>query len=135
MKYFLSLFILILFIQISFAQEEENPLPYKFEEPKFDTAPRYPGGENAMFKYFADNIKYPEPEKSKGLEGSVSLKFIVIKEGKITKVEALNGTPGAPNFVKEAIRVLENMPFWIPATKKGKPVDAEYYLTVPFELN
>ncbi|MEO5569531.1 MAG: energy transducer TonB [Bacteroidia bacterium] len=134
MKHSINLLILFFATQISFAQDGENPLPYKFEEAPFDIAPQFPGGTPSMNKFFTDSIRYPEPEKSKGLEGSVQLKFLITKKGKVTKVEAINGTPGAPNFVKEAISIIEKMPLWIPATKKGKSVAAAYYLSVPFKL-
>ncbi len=119
----------------SFAQDGENPLPYVHQEAKFDTAPRFPGGEEAMMKYFADNIIYPQPEKTKGLQGYVSLKFDVTKDGKIINIMATNGVPGAQNLVKEAIRIIKNMPAWIPANKNGIAVDViEYNLNVPFKI-
>lgn len=134
MKHIL-LFIFFIIVQYSFAQQEkEYPLPYSQKESPYDIAPEFIGGSKALQKYFQDSIRYPEPEKIKKLQGAVSLKILIDKKGKITKVEALNGVPGAPNFVKESIRVINTMPNWIPATKKGKPVDAEYYLSVPFKL-
>jgi protein TonB len=135
MKYLILFFSLFYLIQNSVAQDGEHPLPYTYKESKYEMAPCFLGGLIALNKYISDSIRYPEPEKSKMLEGGVMLKFVVTKKGKIVNVEAINGTPGAPNFVKEAIRLVENMPLWIPATKKGKPVDAEYYLTIPFKLN
>jgi TonB family protein len=117
-----------------FAQEY-NPLPFVHKEPVFDIAPQFPGGSNAMLVYFADSIRYPEPEKSKRIQGSVAVKFDISKKGKISNVRATNGVPGGPNLVPEAIRVLEGMPNWTPATKKGKPVKVEEYsLHVPFKI-
>lgn len=117
-----------------FAQEGENPLPYVAQKPKFDTAPRYPGGDKAMKKFFEDSIRYPEPEKTKSIQGSVSIKFDVTKKGKVCNVKLINGVPGGPNLAKEAVRVMQTMPLWIPATKNKKPVTAEYYLHVPFVI-
>ncbi len=134
MKNIFLFFIFILITKSSFSQSGENPLPFVYEEPKHDTAPQFPGGTTAMMKYFADSIQYPEPERSKGLEGGVYLKFIVSEEGKIIGVTPINGVPGAPNFVKESIRLMYAMPSWIPAKKNGKPVEAEYNLSVPFTL-
>ena len=135
----IKLFKTVLFILMNaffaLAQNDENPLPYVHKEPQFDIAPQFKGGPQALNKYFADSIRYPEPEKSKGKHGGVLMKFVITKRGKITKVEAINGVPGAPNFVKEAKRVLESMPRWIPATKNGKKVDADYQMTVPFYLS
>lgn len=120
-------------IKISVAQDE-NPLPYVQKESKFDTAPCFPGGSKAMMKYFEDNINYPEPEKTKYIQGNVLIKFDVTKKGNIMNVQGLNGVPGGPNLIKEAVRVIQSMPLWIPAVKDGKPVDSEYVLSVPFKL-
>lgn len=121
-------------IKISVAQNEENPLSYVQQEPKFDTAPCFPGGSKAMMKYFEANIHYPEPEKTKCIQGNVLVKFDITKKGNIINVKGLNGVPGGPNFVKEAVRVIQNMSLWIPAVEDGKPVDSEYVLSVPFKL-
>lgn len=128
---------LILFLSLNaflFAQEGENPLPYVEKEKVYDIPPAFPGGEKALSKYFQDSIRYPPEEFKKRKEGSVSMKFTVTKKGKLKHVEAINGVPGAPNFVKESVRLLNSMPPWIPAKKAGKPVQAEYYLHIPFRL-
>ena len=131
----LNLFILLLLVQIiSFAQEENNALPYVIQEPKYDTAPQFPGGSEALYKFFSDSIRYPEPEKTNHLQGSVSAKFEVTKIGQVIHIQLLNGVPGAPNLAKETVRLLQAMPAWVPASKDGKPVDAEVILSVPFKL-
>jgi periplasmic protein TonB len=119
---------------ICIGQEGENPLPWSPPEPAYDIAPQFPGGPDALNKYFSDSIQYPEPEKSKGIQGYVMLKFEVSKKGEIINVQPVNGVPGGPNLVKEAIRVMLMMPKWIPATKNGKRVQAEYHINVPFKL-
>jgi TonB family protein len=126
------LFIFVVLVKVSSAQEGENPLPFIQQEPKFDTAPRYPGGTESIIKYFQDSIRYPEPEKTKRIQGDVSVKFVVTRKGKIKNVELVNGVPGGPNLAKEAVRLIQYMPLWEPANKNGKPVDAESYLSVPF---
>ncbi|GDX51259.1 hypothetical protein LBMAG27_03060 [Bacteroidota bacterium] len=118
---------IIAFSNLCFAQEGENPLPWNMPEPVYDTAPQYPGGPTAMRQFFADSVRYPEPEKSKGLQGGVYLKFIVDTSGAVTNVQLINGVPYAPNLAKEALRLMYSMPRWIPATKNGKPVEAEYF--------
>lgn len=127
---FLSLF-LICFIGLS--QEGESPLPYVSKEPVFDTAPKFPGGTRALEQYFVDSIRYSAEELEKGKQGEVIMKFTVDKKGKLKQMKAINGIPGAPNFVKESVRLLETMPLWKPATKNGKPVETEYVLCIPFK--
>ncbi|MDP1744209.1 MAG: energy transducer TonB [Bacteroidota bacterium] len=132
-KYFL-LIIFISILKISFAQNGEHPLPFVQQEPKYDTAPRFPGGSHAMMKYLDDSIRYPEPERTKFIQGNVMVKFSVTKEGRIIDVQLVNGVPGGPNLARESVRIIQSMPTWIPASKNGKPVEAEYNLSVPFKI-
>lgn len=132
-KYFL-LIIFISMLKISFAQNGENPLPFVHQEPKYDTAPCFPGGPHAMMKYFDDSIRYPEPERTKFIQGNVMVKFSVTKEGRVIDVQVVNGVPGGPNLARESLRIMQSMPIWIPASKNGDPVEAEYTLSVPFKI-
>lgn len=125
-------FLSLVSFHISLAQQGENPLPFVYEEPKFDTAPQFPGGAAALKKYFADSIRYPESVKGKNISGGVYLKFMVATDGSINSITPINGIPGAPELVKESVRLINAMPPWIPASKNGKPVEAEYYLSIPF---
>ena len=65
---------------------------------------------------------------------NVFVKFDVTKKGKVINVQVTNGVPGGPNLAKEALRLIQSMPDWIPATMKGKPVEAEYNLVIPFKI-
>lgn len=134
MKNYLLPIIFICMLKISFAQHGEHPLPFVPQEPKYDTAPRFPGGSYAMMKYFDDSIRYPEPERTKFIQGNVMVKFFVTKEGRIIDVQLVNGVPGGPNLARESVRIIQSMPIWIPASKNGKAVDAEYTLSVPFKI-
>ena len=89
MKNILIFFFLVSIVKISFAQDGENPLPYISQESKFDTAPRFPGGTKMMMEYFEKNIRYPEPEKFKKIQGQVSLKFDIEKSGKVINIQLL----------------------------------------------
>ena len=129
--------VLLLTLASNVRAQEENfhPLPYAHHEPAFDVAPQFPGGSSAMMQYLADSIRYPEPEWSQRKQGSVLVKFNVSRKGAISDIHIVNGVAGAPNFVKETMRVLEAMPRWTPATKRGKKVTAEVQVSVPFKLN
>jgi TonB family protein len=131
---FLLLLLLLLLGKIAQAQTGENPLPYAPPPASYDTAPRYVGGDTALFQYIKDSLRYPQPEKSKHLQGTVQLKFIITPQGQVINIVPLNGVPNAPNFVKEAMRLIASMPPWLPATKGGQAVPADYYLGVPFKL-
>lgn len=54
---------------------------------KVERVPQFPGGMEAMMKYVADNIKYPESAKKQGLGGRVIVEFYVEKDGSISEVK------------------------------------------------
>ena len=109
-------------------------LPMPDHKPEYDIAPQFPGGSDAMMRYFADSVRYPEPERSQRKQGHVLAAFMVDRRGRVTNVRIVNGVPGAPNLAAEARRLLEAMPRWKPATLNGRRVAAEVHLSVPFRL-
>jgi protein TonB len=128
----LLLLLLVLSDLVTSAQDEPFALPYVVREPEYDIAPQFPGGSNAMMEYFEDSVRYPEPELQQRKGGSVLVVFTVNKKGRVTDARVVNGVAGAPNLAAESIRLLYAMPAWEPATNKGKRVDAEVGLSIPF---
>lgn len=100
-----------------------------------EVMPEFPGGMEAMKKYLAENIKYPQMELENGVEGKVYLRFVVDELGKLSDVKVLRGVNGGPGCDKEARRVVQAMPDWKPAMNKGKA--CKVYMTIPvvFRLN
>lgn len=90
--------------------------------------PIFPKGNLA--KWLVKNIKYPQDALKKGIRGKVYVQFVIEKDGSITDVTVIKGVD--PIVDKEAIRVVEAMPKWIPARSKGKPVRCAYTIVVPF---
>lgn len=113
---------------------QDNPLPYVEREPAYDIAPRFPGGSEAMMRYFADSVRYPESERLRHKEGQVLVAFTITKKGRMSDVRIVNGVHGAPGLAAEARRLLEAMPEWEPARKRGRRVAAEVDLSVPFRI-
>jgi protein TonB len=94
--------------------------------------PSFPGGEEALFKYLAQNIKYPQIAKEAGITGRVFVNFVIDKEGNVTDVKVLRGIGGGCD--EEAVRVVKNMPKWSPGKQRGKPVKVSYNLPIKFSL-
>ena len=97
--------------------------------------PEYAGGIDAMFDFIKKNILYPALEKEEGMEGTVHLKIIVGEDGSISNPMVVRGINGHLNFEKEAIRVIQLMPKWIPGENGGKKVIVEYILPFKFKLH
>jgi TonB family protein len=100
-----------------------------------EVMPEFPGGMEAMKKYLAENIKYPQMEMENGIEGKVYLRFVVDEAGKLSDVKVLRGVNGGPGCDKEARRVVQAMPNWKPGMNNGKA--CKVYMTIPvvFRLN
>ena len=85
-----------------------------------------------LYKYLAENIKYPQMAKESGIQGRVFVTFVVEKDGRVTDVRVLRGIGGGCD--EEAIRVVQNMPKWTPGKQRGKSVRVQYNLPVKFTL-
>ena len=96
--------------------------------------PAFPGGESALFKYLADNLNYPRLAKHDNRQGIVYVSFVVDRDGSIRErsIEILRSPHEA--LSNEAIRVVKNMPNWVPGKQRGKPVPVQYRLPIRFTI-
>ncbi|MCQ2333816.1 MAG: energy transducer TonB [Paludibacteraceae bacterium] len=98
-----------------------------------ETMPEFPGGQQALFKYLSENVKYPVIAQENGIQGRVICQFVVNKDGAIVEVEVVR-SGGDPSLDKEAVRVIKSMPKWKPGKQRGKPVRVKYTVPVNFRL-
>ena len=115
--------------------DESAPLDANTDEvfKVVEVDPEFPGGVEALYKYLADNIKYPEQAKKDGVQGRVFVRFVVEADGTVAEAEVLRGIGGGCD--EEALRVVNAMPKWKPGTVDGKPVRTQYNLPITFRLN
>ncbi len=92
--------------------------------------PEFPGGMAALMRYLATHIRYPEEAKAENCSGTVYLNFVVEGNGTISHIKVLRGV--CPSLDKEAVRVVEQMPPWVPGYNNGKPVSVSFNLPVKF---
>ncbi len=110
-------------------EEEEEEVVFVVVE----KMPEFPGGQQALFKYLSENVKYPVIAQENGIQGRVICQFVVNKDGKIVDVEVVR-SGGDPSLDKEAVRVIKSMPNWKPGQQRGKPVRVKYTVPVNFRL-
>lgn len=96
------------------------------------SAPQYPGGEEALNAYISENLKYPAMPAEMGIDGVVNLKFTVKADGSIGTISVVRMID--PDLEQEAIRLVKNMPAWIPAEQNGVAVDQQVELPIRFTL-
>jgi len=94
--------------------------------------PDFPGGEAELYKFLQDNIKFPPMARESGITGTVYIRFVVNKDGKISNVTVMRGIGGGCD--EEAMRVVKNMPPWKPGKQNGIPVPVYFTLPVKFIL-
>ena len=94
--------------------------------------PKFPGGVKNLMNYLSTHIKYPAQAKKDEIEGRVFVNFIIEKDGSVSHVKILRGIGHGCD--KESMRVVKNMPRWIPGEQRGKPVRVDYNLPVKFSL-
>lgn len=98
-----------------------------------DKMPEFPGGLNAQQRFIGQNLKYPVEAQEKGIEGRVTVRYVVKSTGDISDVVVIRGVH--PSLDKEAVRVVKAMPKWIPGKQNGKVVDVYYTLPLIFKIS
>ncbi|MBR4198816.1 MAG: TonB family protein [Bacteroidales bacterium] len=94
--------------------------------------PEFPGGEEKLYKYLRDNLKYPDMATQQNIQGKVYVQFVVEKDGSIANPKVLRDIGGGCG--DEALRVVRAMPKWNPGIQRTKKVRVQYTLPVNFQL-
>ena len=116
-------------VEMTEEEEEEEEQIFMIVE----NMPEFPGGDLALRKYIAENVKYPEIAKENGLSGKVFVQFVINQRGEVENVKIARGVD--PALDKEAIRVVQGLPKWKPGSQRGKPVKVSYTVPINFQLN
>lgn len=137
-KLFIGLFLMTMFTSTLMGQEEESTTK------EIPIMPRLPGCEQLMgaeqktcerkllFQYIDDHLTYPVSAVREGIEGRVIVKAVIDSTGQIASAEILRSL-----FIpcdKEAIRLIESIPQWLPAEKMGTPIEEKITIAVMFRL-
>jgi TonB family protein len=111
-----------------------------------ETLPRFPGCEGLglddeeleecstrnLLEFIYKNIRYPKKSRATKTHGKALAQFVIEKDGSLSEVEVLNGV--SPDIEKEVIRIVNEMPKWIPGTQNGEPAETSYSLPIVFKL-
>lgn len=94
--------------------------------------PEFPGGEIELLKFLKKNVDYPKRSKELGITGIVFVEFIISTDGTMTEIKIAKGV--SSDIDKEAIRVVNLMPKWIPGSQRNQPVPVGMRLPIRFTL-
>jgi TonB family protein len=101
----------------------------------YESAPEFPGGENALRAFIKNNMVYPIEAIKDSLQGKVYVNFVISKAGKVENVQIARGVH--PVLDEEAIRVVSSMPDWKPAVRyfRGKLGEQKVVVTYTIPVN
>lgn len=79
-----------------------------------------------------ENIKYPKEAIEANITGKVFVQFVIEKDGSITNAKIARSA--STLLDAKALRIVNNMPQWIPGKQRGKAVRVAYTLPISFSL-
>ena len=114
-------------VTMNVVEDEQNATDDKVFD-VVENMPEFNGGAGALMQYLSHNIHYPEESD---VQGRVIVSFVVDKDGSISNAQVVKSVH--PSFDAEALRIINNMPKWIPGTQNGKPVNVKYVVPINFK--
>lgn len=92
--------------------------------------PTFPGGDARMVNFINETRQYPQKAYREGVEGRVTCSFIVNVDGSISHVHVLRKVE--QTLDQEAVRILKQMPPWVPGRHEGRAVPVRVVYAVAF---
>ncbi len=99
---------------------------------RVEEMPAFPGGEDAFLSFVAQKVQYPEIAKRAGVEGRVTISFVVLSTGALTDIQVMKGIGAGCD--EEAVRVIKSMPVWNPGKQNGRAVNVRMYVPIVYKL-
>lgn len=120
--------------------EEDISVPFAVIE----DVPVFPGCESAqgqaarkacfqekMQDHIRKNFRYPEIAQEMGVQGRVSVIFVIQKDGSIGNIR-MRGPD--KNLEAEALRIIEKLPKMTPGKQRGRAVKVPFSIPITFKL-
>lgn len=100
---------------------------------RVEKMPIFEGGDLKTFRdWVQKNVEYPEEAQKAGIQGTVTVSFVVSKEGKVTSVEVLSSPDKL--LSDSAVKVVASSPKWTPGVQSGDPHAVKMTIPVQFIL-
>lgn len=97
-----------------------------------ETMPEFPGGQDGLIKFIQSELKYPKVARKNKIQGQVYVSFIINNQGLVDSLSISKSVNS--ELDNEAMRVIKQMPKWIPGTQDGKPVNVHFTFPINFRL-
>jgi protein TonB len=132
-NYLLLLLCLLLSLSAAAQVKSTAPAVDKSDTDKiyavFDEAPKAPYN---FSEYLSQNLHYPDSAIAHNIEGKVVVRFVVKKNGDISRCTVINSVN--KYLDEEALRVVSSMPAWNPGKIHGRKVKVWFAQPVVFRL-
>lgn len=124
--------------------DDDEVLPIAEQMPRFPGCEDLKGtreekracAEKSLMSYIYEHLKYPQIDKEYRNEGTVIVRFVVDKEGKVSDIKVVRDV--GIQCGKEAERVVRMMndmkERWTPGKQRGRPVNVQFTLPIKFKL-
>ena len=86
----------------------------------------------ALYAYFDAALTYPLEALKDSLEGTVLVQFTIDRQGKPQDLKVIQSL--GKYFDDEALKVVQSMPQWKPATVNGTPVESRISIPLSFQI-
>jgi protein TonB len=94
----------------------------------------FPGDEEGLQRYLAENITYPQMAIDSSAQGTITVMFIVNTDGTVSDVTTLGTTKGF-GLDEEAIRVIASTSgMWKPAMHRETAVRIRFRIPIKFQI-
>jgi protein TonB len=98
-----------------------------------DEKPTFQGGDlNTFRNWVQSRLTYPALAQENNIQGTVTVKFVVEKDGRLTNIQVLKSPD--KTLSDEAVQVLAKSPKWAPARQRDMAVRFSYTMPIVFKL-
>lgn len=110
--------------------EVDEVIPFMLIEEK----PTFMGGDyNTFTQWVARRIVYPEQAVSNGIQGRVTIQFMIDIDGSVKDIKVIQSVDRM--LSEEALRIVSQSPSWSPGMQRGKPARVLFTFPFTFRLN
>lgn len=121
---------------VEVVQEVKEEVPEEITEPEpflsVEEMPEPPGGMQGLYRYIAENTRYPTIALENNIQGKVIVQFVVTSKGTLDQISIFKGVD--PELDSEALRVVNTFPVFKPGRQAGRPVPVWVKVYINFQL-
>lgn len=97
-----------------------------------DQPPEFVGGNDSLLNFINMHLVYPQNAKDAGIEGRVTISFVIEKDGSISQVKVIKRLGWGCD--EEAVRLVSKFQYFKPGVRHNKPVRTLYTLPITFKI-